>query len=211
MLDELNVFGSSDSLDLKELLDFLDKISYETNLGKNLRNTLRKFDRELLIDEIRNIIRHYCRSNLVSINYKYRIKSIQSAIMKYDKYYPDKQVSSCFNDVLGFRIFINNWSDLDYLDFSKYNIRCVDLRSGKKVDDGYRAIHLYYQKSNYHYPIEIQIWKSSDKDFNNWLHKYSYKYLNTNIGLILRKLYDKGLIKTEEDFIKYINEIKRRL
>ena len=33
--------------------------------------------------------------------------------------------------------------------------RVVDLRKGKKIDDGYRAIHLYYQRNNLAYPIEI--------------------------------------------------------
>lgn len=36
--------------------------------------------------------------------------------------------------------------------------RVVDLRRGKKIDDGYRAIHLYYQQDNLAYPIEVQLW-----------------------------------------------------
>lgn len=32
----------------------------------------------------------------------------------------------------------------------------ADMSSGKAVDDGYRGVHVYYQKSGKHYPIEIQ-------------------------------------------------------
>lgn len=38
----------------------------------------------------------------------------------------------------------------------------MDLRNGKMIDDGYRAIHLYYQRDNLAYPIEIQLWCEDD-------------------------------------------------
>ena len=30
---------------------------------------------------------------------------------------------------------------------------CLNMSSGKAVDDGYRGVHVYYQKSGEHYPI----------------------------------------------------------
>ena len=30
------------------------------------------------------------------------------------------------------------------------------MSKGKSNDDGYRGVHVYYQKDNKHYPIEIQ-------------------------------------------------------
>lgn len=47
----------------------------------------------------------------------------------------------------------------------------MDLRNGKEEDDGYRPIHLYYQKDNLAYPIEIQLWCGKDYSFNIWSHQ----------------------------------------
>jgi hypothetical protein len=33
-----------------------------------------------------------------------------------------------------------------------------------------------------------------------WLHKYVYKYEDNKIGIKLKELYDKGIIKNEEEF-----------
>lgn len=58
-------------------------------------------------------------------------------------------------------------------------------------DDGYRAIHMYYQKDHYHYPIEVQFMTLKDRNFNEWLHVYLYKYTSDNtIGIKLKTLYD---------------------
>ena len=66
--------------------------------------------------------------------------------------------------------------------------KIADMRSGKKNDDGYRGIHLYYQKTNRHYPIEIQINSKCDRELNDWLHIYLYKHTkNNSLGVILRK------------------------
>lgn len=75
------------------------------------------------------------------------------------------------------------------------------MRNGKANDDGYRGIHLYYQKSNRHYPIELQINTVKDRIFNDWLHQELYKYVsNNNIGIELRKKYYDGIITSLEDF-----------
>lgn len=58
----------------------------------------------------------------------------------------------CFNDVLGFRLRFDEYP----VSFPDY-FRVVDLRNGKQVDDGYRAIHLYYQRDSLAYPIEVQL------------------------------------------------------
>ena len=43
------------------------------------------------------------------------------------------------------------------------------------ANDGYRGVHVYYQKSGKHYPIEIQFNTLFDRQLNNWLHDYLYK------------------------------------
>lgn len=76
------------------------------------------------------------------------------------------------------------------------------MRNGKVKDDGYRGIHLYYQRSN------RQVNSKEDRKLNDWLHIYLYKHTNDNsIGVCLRKKYEGNEIKSEEDFkevLKYV-------
>lgn len=51
----------------------------------------------------------------------------------------------------------------------------ADMSKGKSDDDGYRGVHLYFQKDNSYYPIEIQFNTLYDRQLNNWLHEYLYK------------------------------------
>lgn len=80
------------------------------------------------------------------------------------------------------------------------------MRNGKQVDDGYRAIHLYYQRDNLAYPIEVQLWCGKDYYFNLWSHQYVYKYKSLEIGKRLYQEYTAGLIKTEQDFQERLGE-----
>ena len=137
---------------------------------------------------------------LYNIVTDYRVKSIQLAFFKYNRYYPDHQTRKVFDDLLGFRTLCDNYEEI--LKLKSYeHIRIADMSKGKANDDGYRGVHVYYQASNYHYPIEIQYNTFYDRQLNNWLHKYVYKrkYENT-IGYLLRKEYENGKIKTESEF-----------
>lgn len=88
------------------------------------------------------------------------------------------------------------------------NFRVADMRNGKVNDDGYREIHLYYQKSNRHYPIEIQVNSKADKEFNDCLHINLYKHTkNNSIGIILREKYDNNQIKSEKDFKEALKNV----
>ncbi|WP_394903448.1 nucleotidyltransferase family protein [Clostridium butyricum] len=183
-------------MDTKKLIRTLDAISYETKLGKNLKNTLRKVDKDLLMDELNDYRLFLKKRRRLLDQYTYRIKSLQSIKLKYDRYYPTKEIGTCFNDILGIRIIV-----LDYdINLSNENIRHVDMSNGKKNDDGYRGYHIYYKKSNFHYPIEVQFFTERDYIFNMWLHKYVYKYKDNMIGIKLKDLYDKGVIQNEDDF-----------
>ncbi|MCI6276992.1 MAG: hypothetical protein MR639_09680 [Clostridium sp.] len=183
-------------MDTKKLIRTLDAISYETKLGKSLKNTLRKVDKEILMEELNDYRLFLKKRRRLLDEYTYRIKSLQSINLKYNRYYPTKEIGSCFNDILGIRIII-----LDYdINLNNENIKHVDMSSGKKNDDGYRGYHIYYKKSNYHYPIEVQFFTERDYIFNMWLHKYVYKYKDNMIGIKLKDLYDKGIIQNEDDF-----------
>lgn len=126
-------------------------------------------------------------NQLQELSIDYRIKSIQSAILKYERYYPDHQAAKVFNDLLGFRTFCDNYEDVLQL-VSDTNVRVADMSRGKSKDDGYRGVHVYFQLSNYHYPIEIQYNTYYDRQLNNWLHKYVYKRKYKNqTGYCLRQ------------------------
>ena len=71
----------------------------------------------------------------------YRIKSMQSIKVKYDRYDQHIAVERVYNDLLGFRLLCNDYEDIDLSE--KIIRRISDMRYGKKIDDGYRGIHIY--------------------------------------------------------------------
>lgn len=69
-------------------------------------------------------------------------------------------------------------------------------------------MHVYFQLSGYHYPIEIQYNTYYDRQLNNWLHKYVYKRNYTiNIGFLLRNEYEDGKIRNEKEFLEVLNHV----
>lgn len=128
-----------------------------------------------------------------------RIKSIGSASIKFDRY-PNSTFSRVFNDILGFRSICSNYEEVLSLE-AEEKIRVVDMSKGKTHDDGYRGVHVYYQKDNTHYPIEIQFNTYYDRQFNDWMHDKFYKRgYDDKIGIILRNLYEDGKIKSSKEF-----------
>jgi len=189
-------------------MEQLKSFSYRTNLNKSLVNSLRKFDMEDLFYEIRKINKFYQENEILDeVDIDYRIKSIDSCLRKYHKFYPAMRVEKTFNDILGFRIVSDNYDEL--LDQKPMDgFRIVDMSGGKADDDGYRGVHVYYQPSHFHYPIEIQVNSFYDRQLNNWLHKYLYKRENTDrIGKNLRMQYEHGRISNEKEFREVLTDV----
>ena len=188
--------------------ELLEKLSYRSDLGVRLKKNLHYFDKRELFDELLKIHKWYLESiQLRGISIDYRIKSIQSVILKYDRYYPDHQAAKVFNDMLGFRTLCDNYEDV--IQMSGYDkIRVADMSFGKAKDDGYRGVHVYFQLSSFHYPIEIQYNTYYDRQINNWLHKYLYKrgYKN-QVGYSLRQKYECGKIKNESEFREVLENV----
>lgn len=182
-------------------LDKLKGLSYRSALGIHLKKNLHYFDKDALFKELRDVNEWYDSSSILhDIVTDYRIKSIHSARLKYERYYPDHQARKVFDDMLGFRALCDNYEDVLQLGECA-GIRVANLSSGKAQDDGYRGVHVYFQLDNYHYPIEIQYNTYYDRQLNNWLHKYIYKRTYSNmVGCRLRKEYEHGNIKTEKEF-----------
>ncbi len=189
-------------------IELLEKLSYKSQLGTNLKKNLHYFDKESLIEELTKVNEWYDEcEELHELALDYRIKSIQSAIMKYDRYYPDHQARKVFDDLLGFRSLCDNYEDIFILREIK-GFRVADMSNGKANDDGYRGVHVYFQVDGNHYPIEIQYNTYYDRQFNNWLHKYIYKKnYNNSVGLELRNLYESAKIRTEEDFKEALKHV----
>ncbi len=184
--------------------DVLDLLSYRSTLGQSLKQIhLSRTPIEAILEDIakyrESYIETFVQENLIGS----RFKSDDSILRKYEKVLrTGGGFKQCFNDVLGFRLKFDEYPT----EFPDY-FRVVDLRQGKQVDDGYRAIHLYYQRDSWSYPIEVQLWCGRDFFFNIWSHQYAYKYSSETIGLHLRELFDAGDIQTEQAFKNKLKEL----
>ena len=151
--------------------DILEQLSYRSTLGQSLKQIpLRGMPLALILDDISKYRSSYIdvlvQENLIGS----RFKSEDSIIRKYKRTLQSGGgFKQCFNDVLGFRLHFDKYPE-EYPDY----FRVVDLRQGKLVDDGYRAVHLYYQRDNLAYPIEVQLWCGADYWFNLWSHCLLY-------------------------------------
>ena len=187
--------------------DILDKLSYKSNLGISLKRNLHYFSKDDVMKEMEEFTFWLTINETISeLALDYRIKSMESISSKFDRYYPDHQLRKVFDDVLGFRAFCDSYDDVLNLDFP--NIRIADMRSGKANDDGYRGVHVYYQKDPNYYPIEIQFNTLYDRQLNNWLHDYVYKKnYPLSVGMKLRKQYENGKIKNLEEFEEVLQNV----
>lgn len=185
----------------------LDALSFESHLGIPLKKNLHYFDKDLLIAELISMTEWLDEQEILSgIALDYRVKSLDSILLKYDRYYPDHQTRKVFNDILGFRAFCDSYDQI--LEEESVQFRIADMSSGKAVDDGYRGVHVYYQKSGKYYPIEIQFNTLFDRQLNNWLHDYLYKKdYPIETGRILREKYESGLIRNEHEFKEVLNNV----
>ena len=187
----------------------LERLSYESHLRKSLKYNLHHFDKEALQSELFDMTKWLRKQSVLDeIALDYRIKSIGSITLKYERYYPDRQVRKTFNDILGFRAFCDDYRELIGQDSDVF--RVVDMSDGKSSDDGYRGVHLYYQLDNRHYPIEVQFNTLYDRQMNNWLHDYLYKKgYPDEVGKELRGRYEKGRIRSKEEFEEELNDVLR--
>lgn len=193
-------------MDLFLAEDVLANISYTSKFTQSLKTiSLRKTPLQDILDDIevyRNefALKLVTQDNIIGS----RFKSEDSIMRKYEKTLrTGGGFKQCFNDVLGFRLHFHEYPNA----FPEY-FRVVDLRSGKQVDDGYRAIHLYYQRDSHSYPIEVQLWCGEDYQFNIWSHKWIYKYMEPVIGKTLYDFYKKGAIQTEAEFVSRLERLR---
>ena len=73
-------------------LEILEQLSFQSNMGMSLKKDLRYFDKQALIEELICMTEWLDKQILLSgIALDYRIKSLDSIHLKYDRYYPEHQ------------------------------------------------------------------------------------------------------------------------
>lgn len=187
--------------------DALDALSYRSALGRSLKKiSLQKLPLDAILEDVAQYREGYIGALISTDLVGSRFKSDDSILRKYEKtLHTGGGFKQCFNDVLGFRLRLESYPS----EFPDY-FRVVDLRRGKQTDDGYRAIHLYYQRDNHSYPIEIQLWCGQDYQFNIWSHRYVYKYCPAHVGRALYQAYCAGEITSEQEFQSRVQQEVQR-
>lgn len=189
-------------------IEILESLSYESKLGMSFKRTLSHFSKEEVLKEIELINNWYFSLEVIDdLPLDSRIKSVSSAKMKFERYYPNATYNRVFNDILGFRVICKSYDEVLELE-KEDKIRVVDMSRGKSNDDGYRGIHVYYQRDNHHYPIEIQFNTYYDRQLNDWLHDKFYKRgYDSSCGQLLRKYYENGKIKSAEELEEVLEDV----
>lgn len=127
MLNELQKNGLS--------VNILRELSYESKMGKSLVNSLRKFEKEALFEEVSEMIRFYQEAEVLdNVDLDYRVKSEDSCIRKYNKFYPEMRLEKVFNGILGFRMLVDNYNSLLEGKIPE-EVRIVDMSHGKALAD----------------------------------------------------------------------------
>ena len=188
-------------------IEILNELSFESHLPFSLRDDLGKVDKDALLNELKTYSNWLNEQELLSsVSIDYRIKSFESIETKYQRYYPNREIRKVFNDILGLRDLCDDYQEI--LSAQDKRVRIVDLSRGKQDDDGYRGVHLTYRKGIQYYPIELQFNTFYDRQLNNYLHDYVYKKeYPKGIGGVLRELYEKGEIRTLDEFKEVLEDV----
>lgn len=188
-------------------IEILNELSFESHLPFSLRDDLGKVDKDALLNELKTYSNWLNEQELLSsVSIDYRIKSFESIETKYERYYPNREIRKVFNDILGLRDLCDDYQEI--LSAQDKRVRIVDLSRGKQDDDGYRGVHLTYRRGIQYYPIELQFNTFYDRQLNNYLHDYVYKKeYPKGIGGVLRELYEKGEIRTLDEFKEVLEDV----
>lgn len=90
-------------------IEILESLSYESELGMSFKRTLSHFNKEEVLKEIELINNWYFSLEIIDdLPLDSRIKSVSSAKMKFERYYPNATYNRVFNDILGFRVICKN-------------------------------------------------------------------------------------------------------
>lgn len=101
-------------------IEILESLSYESKLGVSFKRTLSHFNKEEVFEEIKFINNWYFSLDIIDdLPLDSRIKSVSSAKLKFERYYPSATYSRVFNDMLGFRVICKSYDEV--LELEKEN------------------------------------------------------------------------------------------
>lgn len=183
-------------LNTKEFINTIHDIPYVSSY--DLNQTVSEIGVENLVKEVYTVLYTYKIMNFDFDGWKYRVKAVDSVLRKLKKLgNRDLPVYMICSDLLAFQHFIDDYNiDLDIPNVTK-----------KLVEkNGYKALHLYYQPTNYTYPIEIRLVTEHDNQFNVWFDTFVYRRYDS-IGQHLRDLYESGTITNITDFTRELNTL----
>lgn len=191
--------------DAIKLMEFLYKVHKEKNLdwqagnsGENLYNGAKKVCHVIDDVNIINYIYSYAEflNNIKDLSFDIqdlnlsskvtsRIKQTNSIQEKLKRYMTDKhqygevQLKKCLNDILGFRIVLNEFdSHEDVINILSERFEKIKVVNADKED--YVAVHAYFMTGdNKNFQWELQIWNKKD-EMTNLLshHKYKQDYIS---------------------------------
>lgn len=94
--------------------EILASLSYRSELGISLKKDLRYFSEPELLAELDKVREWYDAraADILALPVDSRIKSRQSVVLKYRRYFPDHQARKVFNDLLGFRSMCDTYDDV---------------------------------------------------------------------------------------------------
>ena len=150
--------------------------------GSNILETIygyRSFLSEKIL-ELNSLFKEYIVCDSIILT---RLKTLNSINDKIGKYTNKKSeqgnipINKCLNDIFGVRIILKMDINFDQIkNFTQNyvgNIKCIDSSKGI-----YKATHIYFRKTNYDFPWELQIWRKEDENNNINSHKiYKQEYI----------------------------------
>lgn len=109
-----------------------------------------------------------------------------------------KQLREVCNDTIGIRCIVDSSAEqlidgvLKTVQKTEYTIDVINMyRDHKAMDDGYRALHLYFRQNPKCFPVEIQFWTQKDALLQFYTHEIIYKMQpdeeSNSYSLALRK------------------------
>lgn len=92
-------------------------------------------------------------------------------------------INKVLNDLFGIRIIFSEEVTFErvkeYIDNNFPNLKCINA-----TKKGYNGIHIYFQKDNFSYPWELQVWSIHNQMNNIESHKlYKQDYLKWEKGI----------------------------
>lgn len=219
-MDSRDLVMDDDARVLYQTLELMERLSFETTLGISLKNSMTKlssFDDNTLFADFEQIeSRAFRVIENATVACDFRAKCMESIENKLLRSKVAAQaglvrpIEKVLNDLIGLRVKVDSYDVIRKFAFGT-DYRVVDMTEGKACDDGYRAVHIYYQPSHKHYPVELQLMTEFDGKFNAWLHEATYKIKGReDIGGTLRQLYERGVIADEEKFKETLNVLLNR-